>query len=59
MSELIEKQLNKMYKHFNKITGEKKMIKEDVKQVVKFVNAKVEPMKMWGVAKEAAVDADD
>ena len=59
MSELIEKQLNKMYKHFKKITGEKKMIKEDVKQVVKFVNAKVEPMKMWGVAKEAAVDAVD
>jgi len=59
MSKLIDEQMDKMYKHFKKITGEKKMIKEDVKQVVKFVNAKVEPMKMWGVAKEAAVDAVD
>ena len=44
MSELIEKQLNKMYEHFNKLNKkENNMIKEDVKQVVKFVNAKVEP----------------
>ena len=44
MSELIEKQLNKMYEHFNKLNKRKNnMIKEDVKQVVKFVNAKVEP----------------
>ena len=57
MSELIEKQLNKMYKHFNKITGEKKMIKEDVKQVVKFVNAKVDPTQIWHDAKDAAVEA--
>ena len=44
MSKLIDEQMDKMYKHFKKITGEKKMIKEDVKQVVKFVNAKEEPM---------------
>lgn len=60
MSELIEKQLNRMYEHFNKLNKRKNnMIQEDVKQVVKFVNAKVEPMKMWGIAKEAAIDAVD
>ena len=59
MSELIEKQLNKMYKHFEKITGEKKMITEDVKQVVKFVNAKVEPSKIWYNATTVAVKAVD
>ena len=41
MSELIEKQLNKMYEHFEKLNKRKNnMIQEDVKQVVKFVTQK-------------------
>ena len=51
MSELIEKQLDKMYKHFQQINKRKNnMIQEDVKQVVKFVNAKVDPTYIWHTA---------
>ena len=58
MSELIEKQLDKMYKHFQQINKRKNnMIQEDVKQVVKFVNAKVDPTYIWHTAKDAAVEA--
>lgn len=58
MSELIEKQLNKMYEHFEKLNKRKNnMIQEDVKQVVKFVNAKVDPTYIWHTAKDAAVEA--
>ena len=60
MSELIEKQLDKMYKHFQQINKRKNnMIQEDVKQVVKFVNAKVDPTYIWHTAKDAAVKAVD
>jgi len=60
--ESTEKYLNKIMNQFNKHTNQKEgntMLKEDVKQVIKFVNAKVEPMQMWGVAREAAIEAVD
>ena len=59
--ESTEKYLNKIMNQFNKHTKQKEntMLKEDTKQVLKFVNAKVDPMQMWGIAREAAVDAVD
>jgi len=60
--ESAEKWLDTLMNQFNKNTNQKEgntMLKEDVKQVIKFVNAKVEPMQMWGVAREAAVEAVD
>jgi len=59
--ESTEKYLNKIMNQFNKHTNQKEntMLKEDTKQVLKFVNAKVDPMQMWGIAREAAVDAVD
>ena len=60
--ESAEKWLDTLMNQFNKNTNQKEgnqMLKEDVKQVVKFVNAKVDPMQMWGIAREAAVDAVD
>lgn len=60
MSKLMEEQMDKMYNHFKKITTkENTMITEDVKQVVKFVNAKVEPSKIWYNATTVAVKAVD
>jgi len=59
--ESTEKYLNKIMNQFNKHTKQKEntMLKEDTKQVLKFVNAKVDPIQMWGIAREAAVDAVD
>ena len=60
--ESAEKWLDTLMNQFNKNTNQKEgntMLKEDVKQVIKFVNAKVEPMQMWGVAREAAIEAVD
>lgn len=60
--ESAEKWLDTLMNQFNKNTNQKEgntMLKEDVKQVIKFVNAKVEPTQMWGVAREAAIEAVD
>ena len=60
--ESTEKYLNQIMNQFNKHTNQKEgnqMLKEDVKQVVKFVNAKVDPTVMWNTAKDAAVFAVD
>jgi len=60
--ESAEKWLNKLMNQYNKHTKEKEgntMLKEDVRKVVKFVNAKADPMQMWGIAREAAIDAVD
>ena len=59
--ESTEKYLNKIMNQFNKHTNQKEntMLKEETKKVLKFVNAKVDPMQMWGIAREAAVDAVD
>ena len=60
--ESAEKWLDTLMNQFNKNTNQKEgnqMLKEDVKQVVKFVNAKVDPTVMWNTAKDAAVFAVD
>ena len=57
-----EKWLDTLMNQFNKNTNQKEgnqMLKEDVKQVVKFVNAKVEPSKIWYNATTVAVKAVD
>lgn len=57
-----EKWLNKLMNQYNKHTNQtegNQMLNEDVKKVVKFVNAKVDPTQIWHDAKDAAVQAVD